>query len=318
MNLDDLVAEFYSRGEFLDVPGKWLKSRLFDGFEDLCKETWSFQEVLGMLSVVEQYEYSLTPRTSNTEVCGIVAAERATVDTPIPSASVSETGGSLAAGTYYYRVTAVYDEQETLVSDAVSGTVTGSSGKITLSWSAISNAESYKIYGRTQGAEKLIGTTTSTSFDDDGSASPSGDYPVTSTLMEQITLSNRKEQSRQSRTWRQSKGDPATAVIWYGGQSIELDKIPEENHKGFQVRVALYPTANTVSLPAAAKPFSDAVKDYARWKLFEMPASARVTWSDPNRATYFMGLYQSAKNNLKARVFSGFGGSSQIKLRRFV
>jgi len=55
-------------------------------------------------------------------------------------------GGSLAAGTYFYRVTALDGAGgETLTSNEVSATV-GASGKVTLTWNFVPNAQSYNVY----------------------------------------------------------------------------------------------------------------------------------------------------------------------------
>jgi hypothetical protein len=71
----------------------------------------------------------------------------------------------------------------TTIASAETSKATGNSGAstntITISWTAVAGATSYKVYGRTTGAEQLIGTVTAptTSFTDTGSVTPSGSLP---------------------------------------------------------------------------------------------------------------------------------------------
>lgn len=73
------------------------------------------------------------------------------------SCSAVEGNGSLAANTYYYKITATNASGETLPSSEVSGTISGASGINQLSWSAVTGATGYKIYrGTAAGAENLL------------------------------------------------------------------------------------------------------------------------------------------------------------------
>lgn len=99
----------------------------------------------------------------------------ATTPTGVAVANAPTTS-TLAAGTYYYRVSAVVDG-ESLASDEVS--VTSAAGDTnTVSWTAVTGATKYRVYGRTQGAERLLGVTALTSFADDGSITPAGQLPT--------------------------------------------------------------------------------------------------------------------------------------------
>jgi hypothetical protein len=91
------------------------------------------------------------------------------------SATASTTGGTLAANTYYYRVSAVVGGLEILCSNELSVTTTGSTSSVTLTWNAYTNATAYKIYrGTSSGGENVYyqpaGTATSYT-DTNGSAS---------------------------------------------------------------------------------------------------------------------------------------------------
>lgn len=92
---------------------------------------------------------------------------------PQAQAAGSATGGSLAAGTYFYRVQArAALPAITYQSDGsaeVSATVTsGSTGSVTISWAAVPQATEYRIYGRAAGAPTTYWTVTGTSFTDNG------------------------------------------------------------------------------------------------------------------------------------------------------
>lgn len=88
--------------------------------------------------------------------------------------------GSLAAGTYYYQITAVTHRGETGPSSEVWLTVTASKA-VTINWAKHQSATAYKVYGRTQGnAKKLIATVSAptTTFTDNGSVTPTTDMPT--------------------------------------------------------------------------------------------------------------------------------------------
>jgi hypothetical protein len=98
---------------------------------------------------------------------------------PTGVSATATSGGTLAAGTYYYIVFAL--DANNLPSPAsaeVSATVDGSNtNAITISWSAVAGAAKYRVFGRSQGAENQYWETTSTSFTDTGTSGTSGTPP---------------------------------------------------------------------------------------------------------------------------------------------
>lgn len=91
----------------------------------------------------------------------------------------STAGGTLTAGTYYYRVSATVGGIEGMACAELSGTVaSGTTGSVALTWAAVSGATAYKIYGRTTGAEQLLTSQAGTSYTDTGAATPSGALPT--------------------------------------------------------------------------------------------------------------------------------------------
>jgi len=105
---------------------------------------------------------------------------------PVPTSSTLTTGGTLAAATYSYRISAVINGIETGASVAKTETTTGATSTVTISWATIATtspyngATSFKVYGRTGGSELLMGTVNmpTTSFIDTGSVTPSGALPA--------------------------------------------------------------------------------------------------------------------------------------------
>ena len=76
---------------------------------------------------------------------------------PYNPAGVAGSGGTLAAGTYYYVITAIDGAGgETTPSPEIT-VVVGASGKVTLTWNEVPNAAGYNIYrGIISGAEELL------------------------------------------------------------------------------------------------------------------------------------------------------------------
>jgi hypothetical protein len=94
-----------------------------------------------------------------------------------PAASAGG-GGSLAAGTHYFKVVAVMATGGASLVSSPSTEVavsTASGGSVTLSWPAVSGADSYRVYrGTSSNGEKVYKTTTSTSIAYNGSGETSG------------------------------------------------------------------------------------------------------------------------------------------------
>lgn len=108
---------------------------------------------------------------------------------PVIAPPTVASGGTLAAGTYSYKVSAVMGSTtdnpagETLASDAESVQVSGAHGMVHVVWATVPGASSYRVY-RTGSANQLAGTEqlltqniTATRFDDDGSLGVSAVTP---------------------------------------------------------------------------------------------------------------------------------------------
>lgn len=124
----------------------------------------------------------------NLYVNGTVAA----LAVPVAVApTTSATGGTLAAGTYFYKVTATGASGETIGSNEVSVTTTGSTSTTTLTWSAVPGAAGYKIYrGTATGAESAYFSVAGNvlTFTDTGAAGSVGTVPTTNTAVGALTV----------------------------------------------------------------------------------------------------------------------------------
>lgn len=100
---------------------------------------------------------------------------------PVQSAaSTATTGGTLAAGTYFYVITATNAAGETTRSNEISITTTGAASTVTLNWAAVPGATGYRVYrgtvAGTQTAYYVVGTVIT--YVDTNAASTAGNPPV--------------------------------------------------------------------------------------------------------------------------------------------
>lgn len=100
---------------------------------------------------------------------------------PAPASSTSTTGGTLAAGTYTYRIAWVYGTLIGAAGPAKSQVTTGATSTVTIDVTGLvpNNATGWRVYGRTA-TELLMQTVTlpTLTFVDDGSLTPSGAQPT--------------------------------------------------------------------------------------------------------------------------------------------
>jgi hypothetical protein len=97
--------------------------------------------------------------------------------------------GSLANGTYYYKVSAVNELGETLAS-TIEQSYTITTGGVKVTWKAVPGAIAYNVYGRNTGAQLFMAQVSANMntnssdnclFTDDGSITPSGALPTKNT-----------------------------------------------------------------------------------------------------------------------------------------
>jgi hypothetical protein len=100
-----------------------------------------------------------------------------------PATSTSTTGGTLAAGTYSYRIAWLYGTLVSAPSPAKTQVTTGATSTVTVDVTGLApaGATQWRVYGRTSGSELLMGTQNlpgTLTFVDDGSGTPSGALPT--------------------------------------------------------------------------------------------------------------------------------------------
>lgn len=120
---------------------------------------------------------------------GIMGLAIEQLSPPVQSApSTATTGGTLAAGTYRYYVTAINAVGETTVSNEVSQITTGATSTVTLNWAAIPGSTGFRVYrtaaGGASGTELfLVAVGLVVTYIDTGALTPSGAYPITNTAV---------------------------------------------------------------------------------------------------------------------------------------
>ena len=124
-----------------------------------------------MLNVDTQNQLVSTPQadlnaSGNLTVSGLR-------DPAIPALATSASGGSLAAGTYYYKLAAVnfHGSTDAISSAPASVTTSGTTSKNTLTWSSVTNAKSYNVYRSIDGVSWFVNNVPSATLSliDDGS-----------------------------------------------------------------------------------------------------------------------------------------------------
>lgn len=140
------------------------------------------------------------------------------------TATPSASGGTLAAGTYYYKVTALNAQGETIGSTEANATTTGSTGSVALSWTAVSGATSYKVYrGTSADGESVYFAASSNSFTDIGASGTAGTVPVTNgTLIWTPTLSQTPLQALYLRNTSTNGNSVSVAWTAQGGSSEKV------------------------------------------------------------------------------------------------
>jgi len=115
----------------------------------------------------------------------IAAAATASLAAPVLTLGTTSTsGGTLAAGATYWKITAINASGETLGSNEVTATLTGSTSSQPLSWPAISGSTGFNVYrGTAPGAEnKLVATLgLVTTYTDIGAAGTTASVPTVNT-----------------------------------------------------------------------------------------------------------------------------------------
>ena len=108
-------------------------------------------------------------------------AVNGTLAPSLPVLTGAATGGTLAASAYFYKVSAISAAGESEASAEATITTTGATSTVTVNWTAVAGATSYKIYrGTVAGGQNVFYTSTTNSFTDTGAAGTAGTTVVKS------------------------------------------------------------------------------------------------------------------------------------------
>lgn len=162
--------------------GSWVTSQGTDQESDLAYSTrlqgkWPS---IGIGATATTYDY--WARTASSEVTRTKVAVDTALAVPV-NAAFTAGAGTLATGTYYYRVVATKGQGATLPSTETSFALTGPGG-VNVNWGQVAGADGYQVFGRTTGAEQLLATIVGgsiTTWLDNGSVTPSGAMPTVAT-----------------------------------------------------------------------------------------------------------------------------------------
>jgi uncharacterized phage protein gp47/JayE len=120
---------------------------------------------------------AVAPLTGDVQSYQTTASGTSSASLPKPTGVAvvgATTGGTLAAGTRYYHVTALNAFGETTGSADVSVVNTGTTSRNTITWNAVSGATSYNVYvtQTAQSTGQLLASVTALTYADTGAVSP--------------------------------------------------------------------------------------------------------------------------------------------------
>lgn len=107
--------------------------------------------------------------------------------------TTSTSGGTLAAGTYYWKVSATSSGGTGIGSNEVTATTTGATSSQVLNWTAVTGATGYNVYrGTAAGAENILVASVGavTTYTDTGLAGTAGAPPAAASYVHAVSLNN--------------------------------------------------------------------------------------------------------------------------------
>ena len=166
----------------------------------------------------------------------------ATLAAPVQSApATATTGGTIVAGTYYYKITALGSGGETIGSNEQSIVVpaTTATNTVTVNWTTVAGATGYKVYrGITSGGENRLVTTVGAvvTATDTGAATTAGSPPTVNTTGTVLGVAA-------------TTLVPTSAEI---GNAVDLT--------GFVISITAQTTGNTVPTPTLKTKFETSIQ----------------------------------------------------------
>ncbi|ALY08926.1 major tail protein [Arthrobacter phage Savage2526] len=181
-----------------------------------------------------------------------VMASQAFLSAPVlTKGATATTGGTLTAGTYYWRITAINANGETLGSNEITATTTGTTSTQVMTWGAVAGATGYKVYRGTfsGGQDKLVTTLGAvTTYTDTGTVGSAAAVPTVNTtgngLMHKVQL-NGADMPVNTWVFRIKDGPRKIQIVVPLGQVTERGEISFTQKDAVQLPVKLttYPDA---------------------------------------------------------------------------
>ncbi|AZS10389.1 major tail protein [Arthrobacter phage Supakev] len=180
-----------------------------------------------------------------------VMTSQAFLNAPVLTKGATATTGGTLNGTYFWRITAINANGETLGSNEITTTTTAATSTQTMTWAAVAGATGYKVYRGTfsGGQDKLVTTLGAvTTYTDTGAAGTAGAVPTTNTtgngLMHKVQLNG---QDMPVNTWviRIKDGPRKIQIVVPLGQITERGEISFTQKDAVQlpVKMTTYPDA---------------------------------------------------------------------------
>ena len=170
---------------------QWLNANGFNGTDDLIVPHIALPNNFAIANAVGIYSWFVKINRFNWDSTSLfnssVRHPAFTVhQTPPPvNAAFTAGSGTLVAGTYYYRVTALTADGTQTLPSVETSLVLAATGGVNVNWGAVTGATGYNVYGRSTGAELLIATLGNvTTYLDDGSITPAGAMPTSNSTGE--------------------------------------------------------------------------------------------------------------------------------------
>lgn len=171
-------------------------------------------------------------------------------------ATPSASGGSLASATYFYQVIALDAAGGTTVaSNEASAAVTGPSGSVSLTWSAVTGANSYRVYrGTTTGGENVYYTASTNSFTDTGAANTSG--TITSPTASVVKFAPNGNSWLVGGSVGIGTATPTATLTLGGGMAINRRSVSDTNYTAvasdYMICYTTLTAGRSVTLPTAS------------------------------------------------------------------
>lgn len=166
--------------------------------------------------------------------------------------TTATTGGTLAAGQTYWKITAINAQGETVGSNEVTALLTGATSTQVLSWATVPSATGFRVYrGTAPGAEnKLVATLgVVTTYTDTGAAGTTASVPTVDTSgngTRQVLKLNGQDMPICEWVFKIKDGVRKILIVVPLGQIIERGEMVFDNNKAVMlpVKMTTYPDAS--------------------------------------------------------------------------